>query len=70
MQSGPFAFTYLPANFGGDLQAAWKQSTVKHADPENQIKPQALGIHLSNVQNPCDISLYWLVRADPNNGLL
>ena len=26
--------------------------------------------HLSNVQNPVDIPLYWLVDRDPYNGLL
>ena len=26
--------------------------------------------HLSNVQNPVDIPLYWLVNGDPYNGLL
>ena len=26
--------------------------------------------HMSNVQNPVDIPLYWLVDRDPYNGLL
>ena len=32
---------------------------------ENQTSSQ-----LSNVQNPVDIPLYWLVNRDPYNGLL
>ena len=27
-----------------------------------------IGLHLSNVQNPVDIPLYWLVDRDPYNG--
>ena len=30
----------------------------------------SLHFHLSNVQNPVDIPLYWLVDRDPYNGSL
>ena len=35
-------------------------SSPKHIQPNGQ---------LSSVQNPCDITIYWLVVEDPYNGL-
>ena len=36
--------------------------------PVNMSKPG--GFKMSNVQNPVDIPLYWLVNRDPHSGLL
>ena len=46
--------------------------TLQNPRPHTHTNIRAAGnsYHLSNVQNPCYIQLYWLINRDPFNGLL
>ncbi len=47
-----------------------KQSQKQPCHMNQKGRRKQTNILMSNVQNPVDIPLYWLVNRDPYNGLL